>query len=123
MRTSLEFLSEMQFLESYPQVYNRSCSVSGVDFLYCAASTQGLGPVSCVISQLIIKVSTTFSILHDTFFSIIHEIHMLKEGNEITMQSRLGILVELEFASWTSVTRAVLSLFSHRHRVGSVEIG
>ena len=48
---------------------------------------------------------------------------MLKEGNGITLQNRFGILVELEFASWTSVTRAVLSLFSHRHRVGSVEIG
>ena len=55
MRISLEFVSEMQFLESYPQVYNRPCSVSGVDFLYCAASTQGLGPVSCMISQLIIQ--------------------------------------------------------------------
>ena len=48
---------------------------------------------------------------------------MLKEGNEITLQSRLGILVELEFASWASVTRAVLSLFLHSHSVGSVEIG
>ena len=48
---------------------------------------------------------------------------MVKESNEITLQSRLGILVELEFASWASVTRAVLSLFSHRHSVGSLEIG
>ena len=48
---------------------------------------------------------------------------MPKEGNEITMESRLGILVELECASWTSVTRAVLSLFSHGHRVGWMETG
>ena len=32
---------------------------------------------------------------------------MFKEGNEITMESRLSILVELECAPWTSVTRAV----------------
>ena len=55
MKISLEFLSEMQFLESYPQVYNRPHSVSGVDFLYSAAGTQGLGPVSCLISQLVIQ--------------------------------------------------------------------
>ena len=55
MKISLEFLSEMQFLESYPQVYNRPCCVSGVDFLYCAASTQRLGPVSGMISQSIIQ--------------------------------------------------------------------
>ena len=55
MKISLEFLSEMQFLESYPHVYNRPHSVSGVDFLYSAAGTQGLGPVSYLISQSIIQ--------------------------------------------------------------------
>ena len=55
MKISLEFLSEMQFLESYPHVYNRPRCVSGVDFLYSAADTQGLGPVSCLISQLVIQ--------------------------------------------------------------------
>ena len=84
MSISLEFLSKMQFLEPYSQVYNRPCSVSGVGFLYCAASTQGLGPLSCVITQSS-KVNTSFSIIHATFFSTIHEIHVLREGNEITM--------------------------------------
>ena len=43
MRISLELLSEMQFLEPYPHVYNRPCSVSGVDFLYVQPEPRDLG--------------------------------------------------------------------------------